>query len=121
MHFHRSGKTVYYYVITVLSLCLLKHSLFIITSLRFIRKSLSAYNLDQTLLATFLNPLPIKLNLCGGRSKNCSKQKIFCMFVIMQNIFCFEQFFDRPPQRLNYAYYAPLSHTSFKHQNFLTF
>ena len=83
MHSHRSDKTVYYYVITVLPLCLLKHSSFIITSSRFIWKSHCAYALEQNLLATFSNLLSIKLKLCGGRSKNCSKQKIFCMFAIM--------------------------------------
>ena len=47
------------------------------------KESLSAYALHQNLLKTFSNPLSIKLKLCGGGSKNCSKQNKICVFVIM--------------------------------------
>ena len=82
MHFHRSGKTVCYNVITVLRLCLLKHSSFITTSWRFIRKSHSAYALDQNLLATFSNPLTIKLKLCGGDQKIVQIKKYIASVLI---------------------------------------
>ena len=56
----------------------------------FIRKSHSAYARNQKLLGTFLNPLSIELKLRGERSKTCSQQKIFCVFVIMTIMHLFD-------------------------------
>ena len=88
MHFQRCDKTIYYNVITVLRLRLLKHSSFIITSYRFIRKSHSAYALDQNLLATFSNPLSIKLNFAGGDQTIVQNKKYFaCVLLCLLRTF----------------------------------